>query len=218
MNDHVDEYTAADDVLGAVLFAHAMELRDTVGQALDTEAGLANLAPFKGEPSAVGRPTYEDAARSTAEPANREAPPYSLAVHGVIRVLERETGKVEQLRKELRNLQDEGSLFSPVEFRMITEVLADYKYYLGWLRDAFVKGIRLEREEVLGQLNTYLEVLSLLQELFQIHCESVMRKKRRSVWVSLSEVVEKRMGGLKAVLGGIQWIFDTSDDLQEVTS
>ncbi|MFF4013261.1 hypothetical protein [Streptomyces sp. NPDC001717] len=217
MNDHLDQHAEADDLLDELLFAHASELRETVGGVIDTEAGLANLNPFRQELAVC---QSADAGVVGAVPAfsGPGARSHSRAVEVVVDALASEAVKVGVLHARLKGIPDRSLVtLTRRHFDQLIEHAYDYQMHLVWLHRVFTENIRVERDDVLASLATYMDALSLMKRYFEIQAKGRgLGGRRRTLWVKYAEELEERMGALSNLRGDIEWIFDASDDLQEV--
>ncbi|GLV95831.1 MULTISPECIES: hypothetical protein [Streptomyces] len=217
MNDHLEERTEADDVLDALLRAHAVELHNAVGRAIDSEAGLANLQPFKQAPAVHPQADAEialDVAAGLLQPAVSRG----MAAQRLSRALRLESLQARVLHSKLCALGDTAlRVMKPDHFHELTGYLVNYEDDLAALGLAFVAETQVDRGEALALLTTYTDFVALMKGYFAMERQHSGRALR-SAWREITDNVDRRAKALAALHGDVQWIFDASDDLQEVTS
>ncbi|MFF8265312.1 hypothetical protein [Streptomyces virginiae] len=216
MNDHLEECTESDDALDALLRAHAVELHNAVGHAIDTEAGLANLHPLKHAPAV--RPLADpNIALDVAASRLRPAVSRGMAAEGLSRALRLESLQARVLHSKLCALGDTAlRVMKPDHFHELTGYLLNYEDDLAALSLAFVADTQVDRGEALALLTTYTDFVALMKGYLAMERQHSGRALR-SAWTEITENLDRRARALAALHRDVQWIFDASDDLQEVT-
>ncbi|WP_329316101.1 hypothetical protein OG723_39115 [Streptomyces sp. NBC_01278] len=217
MSDQWDDHDAADDLLEALLFAHAGTLRNVIGDALDVDAGLTNVRSLRGpvrqtEETPVGGEPVE----VRAEPASRtDTAGEGNAVEQLVATLRHEKRQVIMVRERLHAVGP--AEFGAVHSRRVANSLRSYSSYLGGLARDFASQTAMHRDTVLQSLSTHRERLRGIR----LQCEGAATgtdRRTQREWRILVLLVEERADVLLDLYGTIEWLFENSDDRQEVNT
>lgn len=107
--------------------------------------------------------------------------------------------------------------FGAVRSRRVANSLHYYSSYLGGLAGDFASQTAMHRDTVLQSLSTHQERLKGIR----LQCEGAAAgtdRRTQREWRILALLVEERADVLLDLYGTIEWLFENSDDRQEVNT
>ncbi|MFE7268532.1 hypothetical protein ACFU9B_42285 [Streptomyces sp. NPDC057592] len=217
MSDRLDNHGEADDILDAFLLAHVGELRNTIGHALNVQAGLANLQALRRKDDAhvyQVRPVVMSSVevKESGEPGGVAE---GHAVRELLTTLMKEQRQVRAFRERIEALevrQEVGKL----RLRRVVRQLRFYSSYLGTVTADFMNPVSVDKDRVLTQFRAQERGLKIIRrQLEALVADTEGRQQRK--WKLLVLLMEEREEALLELYTTIQRIFDNSDFLQEVS-
>ncbi|WP_331718495.1 hypothetical protein [Streptomyces virginiae] len=209
--------TDTDDLLDVLLLTHAEELRSTVARSLHTEAGLEQLSPLRAAEDEA-RLSNIDVVQEIATEFGMQPAGESPAVRELVDIMGKELAAISKVTGELWRLKAlELTRYSLKHLEASVHALLDYERFLRSIRREFRYGVRMDRQRVLQPLNGYTAQLSALTDVLWRNATSTTGAQAQ-LWASIACSIGERTGVGESLCARIEWIFDRSDEFQEVTS